>query len=57
MNLAQHIPPDFSGVISIKQDGVALLESAYGYADIANGRSNRLDTHFVTSSAGSSILV
>ena len=43
---------DFSGVISIKLHGDVVHESAYGYADIPNRRLNRLDTKFVTASAG-----
>jgi len=52
MNIAQHIPSDFSGVAVVRQNGVPLHEMAYGYADIANKRPNRLDTRFVTASAG-----
>lgn len=43
---------DFSGVISIKQGGNIVHECAYGYADIPNRRPNRIDTKFVTASAG-----
>ena len=42
----------FSGVISIKLDGKTVHESAYGYADFPNRRPNKLDTKFVTASAG-----
>ena len=49
-NLA--VPDDFSGVISIKQGGEVLHERAYGFADLPNRRPNRLDTKFVTASAG-----
>lgn len=45
-------PDDFSGVICVKEGGRTLLEAAYGDADMANARPNRLDTRFVTASAG-----
>ena len=43
---------DYSGVISIKQGGNIVHECAYGYADLPNRRLNRIDTKFVTASAG-----
>jgi len=46
------IPDDFNGVVSIKQQGKVLFEDAFGYADLPNKRPNRLDTIFVTASAG-----
>ena len=46
------IPQSYSGVVSIKQGGTVLHEAAYGFADVANQRLNRLDTKFVTASAG-----
>ena len=46
------IPNDFNGVISVKQKGNILIEEAFGYADLPNKRPNRLDTIFVTASAG-----
>ena len=46
------IPNDYSGVISIKRNGEAILEKAFGYADMPNKRPNKLDTIFVTASAG-----
>lgn len=52
MSLEAPIPASYSGVISIKQHGKALLQGAYGFADMANERPNRLDTRFVTASAG-----
>lgn len=45
-------PDGFSGVISIKRGGEALHEAAYGFADMPNRRPNRVDTKFVTASAG-----
>ena len=50
--MRQLIPNDFNGVISIKQKGKVILEEATGYADLPNKRPNRLDTVFVTASAG-----
>lgn len=52
MSLDFHIPDDFSGVISVKRGGDVLHEAAYGFADFPNRRPNRLDTKFVTASAG-----
>jgi len=46
------IPEVYSGVISIKRKDEAILEMAAGYADLPNKRPNRLDTIFVTASAG-----
>ena len=46
------IPLDYSGVVSIKRRGEIILEIAAGYADLPNKRPNRLDTIFVTASAG-----
>ena len=46
------IPKDFCGVILIKQKGKVIIEEAFGYADVPNKRPNRLDTIFVTASAG-----
>jgi CubicO group peptidase (beta-lactamase class C family) len=36
----------FSGVVAIHRDGKALYQQAFGYADIANLRENRLRTKF-----------
>ena len=46
------IPSDFSGVISVKFGDNTLHDAAYGFADFPNRRPNRLDTKFVTASAG-----
>ena len=46
------IPNDFNGIISIKHKGTVIIEDAFGYADLPNKRKNRLDTIFVTASAG-----
>ncbi len=50
--MQQLIPKEFNGVISIKQKGNVIYEKATGYADLPNQRPNRLDTIFVTASAG-----
>jgi len=46
------LPKDFNGVISVKQKGNVIIEEAFGYADLPNKRPNKLDTIFVTASAG-----
>ncbi len=37
---------DFSGVVSITKEGATIYQKAFGYADIANKRENRVDTIF-----------
>ncbi len=46
------IPKDFSAVISVKRKGETIFEGAYGFADRANERANKLNTRFGTASAG-----
>ena len=46
------IPKDYSGIISIRHKDNVIIEEAVGYADLPNKRPNRLDTIFVTASAG-----
>lgn len=46
------ISEDYNGIISIKRKGNVIIEEAIGYADLPNKRPNRLDTVFVTASAG-----
>jgi CubicO group peptidase (beta-lactamase class C family) len=46
------IPQDYSGIVSVRRGGDILVEEALGYADLPNKRPNRLDTIFVTASAG-----
>ena len=41
---------EFSGVISITQESKTVYQKAFGYADIANKRKNRVDTVFGTAS-------
>ena len=48
----QLIPKDYNGIISVKHKGKVIIEEAIGYADLPNKRPNRLDTIFVTASAG-----
>jgi CubicO group peptidase (beta-lactamase class C family) len=43
---------DYHGCISIKKNGIAIFEQAYGYSDLSNKVSNTLDTRFATASAG-----
>jgi len=50
--MRQLIPKGYGGVISVKLNGKAIIEEAAGYADLPNKRPNRLDTIFVTASAG-----
>ena len=46
------IPIGYNGVISVKQKGNVIIEEAFGYADLPNKRPIKLDTIFVTASAG-----
>ncbi len=46
------IPPNFSGVVSIKQNFKSIYEKAFGYSDLANKIENKIDTRFATASAG-----
>jgi len=50
--VTQLVPQDYSGVVSVKRKGEVIIEEAFGYADMPNKRPNRLDTIFVTASAG-----
>lgn len=52
MSFTECIDENFSGVISIKQNGESIFEKAYGYADLPNKVMNRIDTKFATASAG-----
>lgn len=51
-NIQDIIPKDYNGAIYIRHGGKVILEEAYGYADLPNKRPNRLNTIFVTASAG-----
>ena len=48
----RHIPADFSGAVSVSQDGRILMQKAYGFADRPNRIPNEVDTRFPTASAG-----
>lgn len=52
MQFDSDIPENYSGIVSVKKGGAVVHEAAYGFADAANQRLNRLDTKFVTASAG-----
>ena len=52
MNIEKLIGNDFSGVISVRKDGKALIQNSYWYADINNKIPNEIDTKFATASAG-----
>lgn len=43
---------DFRGNLLVKQGGKIIIESAQGYADLANKRLNNKDTRFASASAG-----
>ncbi len=42
---------DFNGAIDIRLDSCVVFRNAYGFADLANQRLNRVDTAFQTASA------
>jgi len=46
------VPEDYNGAVYVRHRGEIVLEEAFGYADLPNKRPNRLDTIFVTASAG-----
>lgn len=50
------IPTNFSGVVHVTRDDVVLHSQAYGFADRANQRPNRVDTRFGTASAGKALV-
>ncbi|KOS61746.1 serine hydrolase [Lysinibacillus agricola] len=52
MGLDECINEDFSGVISVTQNGKNVYRKAFGYADLPNKVSNEIDTKFATASAG-----
>jgi len=51
-NMHKIVPQDYNGVVFIRHRGKVILKEAFGYADLPNKRPNRLDTIFVTASAG-----
>jgi CubicO group peptidase (beta-lactamase class C family) len=52
MDFANKIPREFSGVVSIMQNGKKLFQTAQGYRDMANAIPNETNTRFGTASAG-----
>lgn len=52
MKFAECIDENFSGVISITQNGKNTYQKAFGYADLPNKVLNQIDTKFATASAG-----
>ncbi|WP_427107880.1 serine hydrolase domain-containing protein [Lysinibacillus xylanilyticus] len=52
MGFDECINEDFSGVISVTQNGKNVYRKAFGYADLPNKVSNEIDTRFATASAG-----
>jgi len=52
MEIAELVPQDFHGVISLVRGDQVLFRQAHGYADLANRIPNTIDTRFQTASAG-----
>lgn len=52
MDIRNVIDKEFSGVISILQEGHKIFQGEYGFADRANEIRNRINTRFGTASAG-----
>ena len=52
MKFKENIDKDFSGCISVVKNNVVIFEKGYGYSDLPNEISNKLDTKFATASAG-----
>ncbi len=52
MRIEEFIDEDFSGVISISENGANVYRKAFGYADLPNKVANQVDTKFATASAG-----
>ena len=52
MGFDECINKDFSGVISVTQNGENIYRKAFGYADLPNKVSNEFYTKFATASAG-----
>ena len=50
------VTADFKGVISIEEHGKWIFKQAYGEADLANQRLNRLETKFPMAS-GSKVFI
>lgn len=52
MEFEEIVEKDFSGCISVVKNGIVIFEKNYGYADLSNKISNKLNTKFATASAG-----
>lgn len=52
MELKEIIEKDFSGCISVVQNGTVVFQNNYGYADFSNKICNKINTKFATASAG-----
>src|SRR6056297_4071212 len=52
MNIKSLIEEDYSGIISVVQNGDVVFQDAFGYADLPNKTPNEMDTKFPTASAG-----
>ncbi len=52
MDIERLIDANFSGVVSVRQNGKTTFQKAYGYADLPNRIPNEVDTKFATASAG-----
>jgi len=52
MDIRALIQEDFSGVVSVVQNGDVVFQNAFGYADLPNKIPNEMDTKFPTASAG-----
>lgn len=52
MDFDRMLADNFSGVVSIMNNGEVVFQKAYGYMDLANEIRNEVDTKFATASAG-----
>ena len=52
MNIDKMIDKDFSGCVSIVENGKTAYQNAFGFADRANEIPNQCSTRFATASAG-----
>jgi CubicO group peptidase (beta-lactamase class C family) len=52
MEFEEIVENDFSGCISVVENGKDIFRKSFGYADLSNKVRNKLDTKFSTASAG-----
>jgi CubicO group peptidase (beta-lactamase class C family) len=52
MEFEEIVENDFSGCISVVENGKDIFRKSFGYADLSNKVRNKLDTKFATASAG-----